>query len=175
MSLYLQYIKGLSPELAGLILVAQPVMLAILAPVSGRLSDKIEPRIVASGGMTLIFIGLLFFSFLTQNNSILQIIIVLLVIVSHGIIYPPNVNAVMSSVDPKFYGVASATNSTMRTVGQMLSMGITTISMAIIVGRVVIAQENYLKFLTSANIAFGIFALLCVAGIFTSIFRGKVR
>jgi len=53
LSLYLQYIKGLSPQNAGLILVSQPIMQAIFSPPAGRLSDRIESRIVASMGMGL--------------------------------------------------------------------------------------------------------------------------
>jgi EmrB/QacA subfamily drug resistance transporter len=53
LSLYLQYIKGLSPLHAGLILVAQPVVQTIFSPFAGRLSDRVEPRIVASIGMSI--------------------------------------------------------------------------------------------------------------------------
>src|SRR3990172_636672 len=58
LSLYLQYIKALSPQQAGLILVSQPIVMAIFSPLAGRLSDKIEPRIVASTGMSITVIGL---------------------------------------------------------------------------------------------------------------------
>ena len=52
-SLYLQYIKGLSPQAAGMIIVAQPIMMATFSPLAGKWSDHIEPRKIASFGMGL--------------------------------------------------------------------------------------------------------------------------
>jgi hypothetical protein len=87
----------------------------------------------------------------------------------------PNTNAVMSSVEKRFYGVASATLATMRLTGQMLSMGIAMLVFAVYIGRAQITPENYPAFLTSAKTAFIIFAILCFGGIFASLSRGKVR
>jgi EmrB/QacA subfamily drug resistance transporter len=176
MSLYLQYIKGFSPEQAGLILVSQPVMQALLSPFTGKLSDKIEPRIVASAGMALIFVGLLLFSLLSTDTPTVQVIATLIILgVGFALFSSPNTNAVMSSVIPKYFGVASAIMSTMRSVGQMFSMGITMTVMAIVIGRVAISPQYYSAFLTSVKIAFAIFAGLCLLGILSSLIRGKVR
>ena len=48
LSLYLQYIKGIPPQYAGSILIAQPIVMAVFSPLAGRLSDRIEPRLLAS-------------------------------------------------------------------------------------------------------------------------------
>ena len=48
LSLYLQYIKGLTPQAAGTVLIAQPIMMALFSPLAGRLSDSLEARLVAS-------------------------------------------------------------------------------------------------------------------------------
>jgi EmrB/QacA subfamily drug resistance transporter len=176
LSLYLQYIKGLSPQNAGLVLVAAPLMQAIFSPLAGRLSDKIEPRIVASAGMVLTVIGLIFFIFLDQTTS-LWFIIVGLIILGFGfaLFSSPNTNAVMSSADKKFYGVASATLSTMRQLGMMFSMGMVMVIFAIYIGHVQITPEYYLPFLRGVDTTFIIFAVLCFGGIFASLARGKVR
>jgi len=110
MSLYLQNIKGFDPQTAGLILVAQPVVMAAFSPVAGRLSDRIEPRIVASAGMAFTTAGLLLLSFLNVATAV-EYIVASLIILGFGfaLFSSPNVNAVMSSVEKKFYGVASAT------------------------------------------------------------------
>jgi len=176
LSLYLQYTRGLSPENAGLILVSQPVIMAIFSPLAGRLSDRIEPRIVASIGMTLTVIGLLLFAFLSSTTTF-PFIIFNLILLGFGfaLFSSPNTNAVMSSVEKKFYGVASATLATMRLTGQMLSMGIAMLVFAVYIGRAQITPDNYPAFLTSAKTAFIIFAVLCFGGIFASLSRGKVR
>jgi MFS family permease len=176
LSLYLQYTKGLSPQNAGLILVSQPVIMAIFSPLAGRVSDRIEPRIVASAGMTLTVIGLLLFTLLSENTG-LAFIVLRLILLGFGfaLFSSPNTNAVMSSVEKKSYGVASATLGTMRLTGQMLSMGIAMLVFALYLGRAQIKPENYPAFLTSAKTAFIIFAILCFGGIFASLARGKVR
>ncbi len=176
LSLYLQYIKALTPDQAGLIMVIQPVMQAVLSPFTGRLSDKVEPRLVASAGMGLTCLGVISFAFLSDSTSLVQIIITLAVLgIGFSLFSSPNVNAIMSSVEPRYYGVASATSNTMRSIGQMLSMGITMTVIAIVVGRVEIIPLYYPAFITSTRIAFAIFAVLCLGGIFASLSRGKMR
>ena len=176
LSLYLQYTKGLSPQNAGLILVSMPVVQAIFSPLAGRLSDRIEPRILASVGMGLTTIGLVLFTFLDQNTAIV-FILVSLVILGFGfaLFSSPNMNAIMSSVEKRFYGVASATLATVRSIGMMLSMGIAMVIFAVFIGRIEITPEYYPVFMRSLKIAFIIFATLCFGGIFISLARGKTR
>jgi len=174
LSLYLQYIKGYGPQMAGFILVAMPVMQALLSPIAGRLSDKIEPRTLASIGMAITTIGLVFLVFINQDTDIAYIIVSLIFLgVGFALFSSPNINAVMSSVDKKSYGIASATIATMRQIGMMLSMGIAMVLFAIYIGRVEITPEYYPAFITSVRIAFGIFTVLCFGGIFASLARGS--
>ena len=144
LSLYLQYIKGIDPQMAGLILVAQPVVMAFTSPIAGRLSDRFSPGLIASIGMTITTISLLCFVFLTSSTSIIYIITVLLVLgFGLGLFSSPNTNAIMSSVEKRFYGIASATVGTMRLIGQMLSMGIAILVFSLFIGNVQIVPSNY--------------------------------
>ncbi len=174
LSLYLQYVKGFSPQYAGLVLVSMPAMQAIFSPLAGRLSDRIEPRTLASIGMAITTVGLSLFIFLNDGTS-LSFIIATLIILGFGFAFfsSPNTNAIMSSVENRFYGVASATLATMRGVGMMFSMGIAMLLFAIYIGRVEITPEYYALFLKSTRVAFIIFAALCFGGIFASLARGK--
>lgn len=176
LSLYLQYAKGLSPQNAGLILVSMPAVQTIFSPVAGRLSDRIEPRILASAGMGLTTIGLGFLTFLEQNTAI-EFILVSLVILGFGfaLFSSPNTNAIMSSVEKGSYGVASATLATVRQIGMMLSMGIVMLIFSVYIGRVEITPEYYPVFVKTLKIAFVIFTTLCFGGIFASLARGKIR
>jgi EmrB/QacA subfamily drug resistance transporter len=175
-SLYLQYVKGFNPESAGLILVAMPAMQAIFSPLAGRLSDRIEPRLIASAGMALTTIGLIIFVFLSEKTP-LALIVGNLVLMGFGfaLFSSPNINAIMSSAPKTAYGVASATLATMRQVGMVLSMGIAMLMFTLYIGRVQITPEYYPLFQQSMKTSFIIFAVLCFAGIFASLARGKVR
>jgi len=175
-SLYLQYVKGFNPESAGLILVAMPAIQAIFSPLAGRLSDRIEPRLIASAGMVLTTVGLVIFIFLNEETP-LALIIGNLVLMGFGfaLFSSPNTNAVMSSAPNTAYGVASATLATMRQVGMVLSMGIAMLMFTLYIGRVQITPEYYSLFQQSMKTAFIIFAILCFGGIFASLARGKVR
>jgi EmrB/QacA subfamily drug resistance transporter len=176
LSLYLQYVKGLEPQAAGFVLIFQPVVMALCSPLAGRLSDKVEPRIVASIGMAIIVVGLALFIFLDVETPLGLIMTNLILLgFGFGLFSSPNTNAVMSSVEKRSYGVASATLGTMRLTGQMLSMGIVMILFAVYIGRVTITPQYYAQFLRSTSTAFTIFSVLCAAGVFASLARGKIR
>jgi EmrB/QacA subfamily drug resistance transporter len=176
LSLYLQYLKGLTPQSAGFVLIFQPAVMALCSPLAGRMSDKVEPRIVASIGMAITVVGLALFIFLDVETPLWLITTNLVVLgLGFGLFSSPNTNAVMSSVEKRFYGVASATLGTMRLTGQMLSMGIVMILFAVYIGRVTITPLYYAQFLQSTSTAFIIFSVLCVVGTFASLARGRIR
>ncbi|NOY38463.1 MAG: MFS transporter [Chlorobi bacterium] len=176
LSLYLQYIKGLTPQSAGIILMVQPVIMTVFSPVAGRLSDRYEPRLVASVGMMMMVIGLTTLDLIHAETTIPSLMISLVLLgFGYALFSSPNTNAVMSSVEKKYYGVASATVGTMRLIGQMLSMGIVLITFSLLIGKVQISPANFPQFIRSARIAFVIFTALCAAGVFASLARGKIR
>ena len=176
LSLYLQYIKNLNPQQAGMILIAQPVLMAIFAPFAGWLSDRIEPRIVASAGMAVTALSLFVFAGIDSTTTINLIVANLMFLgFGLGLFSSPNTNAIMSSVERKFFGIASATVATMRLIGQILSMALVMLVFSIIMGRVEITPEYYSSFVESVKLAFTIFSLLCFVGIFASLGRGKLR
>ncbi len=84
-------------------------------------------------------------------------------------------NAIMGSAERRLYGVASAILATMRTVGQMLSLGLTLLLFSVIIGPVPVTPEVHPQFLQSVRIAFSVFSVLCFLGVFASMARGNVR
>lgn len=176
LSLYLQYVRGLDPGRAGLVLLTQSVMMAGMSPFAGRLSDRIEPRIVASLGMALSVAGLAWLCLLDVRTPFAAIVGTLVVLgAGFGLFSSPNTNAVMSSVPRTRYGVASATLGTMRLLGQMVSMGLAAAVIAWCVGREAVTPALHARFVDALRMAFLISALLCVAGVFASLTRGNVR
>jgi EmrB/QacA subfamily drug resistance transporter len=174
LSLYLQYILHLSPRDAGMILITQPVLMAIVASISGRLSDKYDPRILASSGMSVIVGGLIMLAFLKTDSPITYLVVILAIVgFGFGMFSSPNTNAIMGSVGRTYLGVASATVGTMRLTGQMMSMGIATLILQIFVGNEPISDQYAPDFMISMKTTFIAFAVLCILGVYASLARGK--
>src|SRR4030067_868187 len=108
---------------------------------------------------------------LNRAATDLWFIIVGLVLLGLGLGFfsSPNTNAIMGSVERKFFGVASGTLSTMRTFGMVLSMGIVMVLFSIYIGKVQITPEYYPAFLMSARMTFTICAALSFGGIFAQL------
>ena len=126
--------------------------------------------------MVLTTVGLAMLIFLNNDTGLGYILVSLAILgIGFGLFSSPNTNAAMGSVDRKLYGVASGTIATMRTVGQVLSLGLAIMLFALYIGRVQITPEYYPLFLKSLKTSFTISAALCFAGIFASIYRGKIH
>ncbi|HBI80505.1 MAG TPA: MFS transporter [Bacteroidales bacterium] len=174
LSLYLQYIKGLSPRSAGLLLILQPLVMAVTASWSGRLSDKHDPRILASAGMAVIAIGLAMLIPIGADTTLAYLGAVLSLLgLGFGMFSSPNTNAIMGSVEKRYIGLASGTVATMRLVGQMLSMGIATMVIHVFIGTATINPSNYKQFIHSAGTIFVVFTVLSLFGIWASLARNK--
>jgi EmrB/QacA subfamily drug resistance transporter len=174
LSLYLQYIRALGPQSAGLLLVVQPVLMAALSPLAGRLSDRLQPRTLASAGMLCAAAGLAVFAFLGPATPLALIAAGLAVLgIGFALFSSPNTNAIMGSVDPRSYGVASATLASMRLVGQMLSMGVALLVFTLFLGSATVIPATHGAFLSATRVAFAVFAVLCFGGVFASLARGQ--
>ncbi|MDI6711114.1 MAG: hypothetical protein QME76_10630 [Bacillota bacterium] len=126
--------------------------------------------------MALTTAGLTLLTFLSEQTS-MAFIIASLILLGLGFAFfsSPNTNGVMSSVEKRYYGVASGTVGTMRLVGQMLSMGVAMVVIALYIGRAQITPEHFSAFVSATRVAFLTFAALCAGGVFASLARGNVR
>jgi EmrB/QacA subfamily drug resistance transporter len=176
LSLYLQDIRALTPRQAGMVMVAQPAIMALLSPLTGRLSDRVEPRIPASAGMAVTVVGLVLLT-LVGPTTALVLVAVILALLGFGfaLFSSPNMNAIMGAAARESYGVASAMLSAMRLTGQMLSMGVATLILTLVMGRKEIGAGTSGPFLSAARITFIVFGVLCVIGVLASLARGKLR
>jgi MFS family permease len=175
LSLVLQVVIGYSSSTAGMILLAQPVMMALLSPFAGTLSDRVQPRIVSSIGMALSALGLFLLSFVVKETPVWLIVGNLMVLgTGFALFSSPNMNAIMGSVDKRFYGVASSTSGTMRLVGQAVSVAVATLIIDLYVGSAQLGPAVAEQLQRSSNVAFIVFAVTCVGGVFASLARGNM-
>ena len=173
-SLYLQELKGLSATNAGLIMSIQPVTMAIFSTGFGGMSDKIEPRILSSIGISLTSIALAMLSNLSATSSLIGFVFALILAgIGFSLFASPNTNAIMSSVDKKNYGAASGAVATTRMLGQLTSMVFVALLMSLVVGDQLI-DESALPLLEKLiQLSFGFAALICMPGLILSLLRGK--
>ncbi|NLC77097.1 MAG: MFS transporter [Clostridia bacterium] len=176
LSLYLQSVRGYDSQVAGLILLAQPLVMALLSPLAGSLSDRVEPRKVASLGMAVTTVTLVVFCFLGPGTPIPVVMANLLFMgAGFALFSSPNTNAVMSSVRREVYGLASSTLGTMRLVGQSVSMAIVTLMLSYFVGNVELEFASTASLIECTRVSFMVFSALCFAGVFASLARGNVH
>ena len=173
-SLYLQYLKGLDARTAGLIMISQPIAMTLLSPVAGKLSDKKNPGAIASVGMGITALGLILLCFITDATPDYFIVVLLLLMgIGFGLFSSPNSNAIMSSVEKRYLGVASGVVGTMRMVGQMMSMGIAMMLISLYIGKQTINPATYTGLISAMRTGFLIFSILSVLGIFASLARHR--
>ena len=176
MSLYLQYIRGLDAQTAGLILVTMPFVQVVVSPLAGQLSDSIEPRVLATVGMACTAAGLGVMALVTASTPIILIIGGLGVLgLGYSLFSSPNTNAIMSAVQVHHLGVASAMVSTMRSIGQMVSMAIAMIVFSVIIGPQPVSPAVYPELQQSITWVFSVFCILAVIGIWASYMRGTIH
>ena len=150
--------------------------MAVLSPVTGTLSDRIQPAVLASAGMGISTLGLVFFIFLDTQTPVLLIILNLAFIgFGFALFSSPNTNAIMGSVDRSLYGVASSIMGNMRLLGQSISMAIVSLVTSILIQNLSIGSAGYVdKLMASIKTSFIIFATICAFGVAASLVRGKV-
>jgi len=125
MPYYLIQGRGFSPAQAGLILTSQPVIMAMIAPISGTLSDRIGTRLPAVFGMAVLSAGLYNLSRLTAQSSIESMMLALAIVgLGTGAFISPNNSALMGSAPKSRQGIAAGILATSRNFGMVLGVGI---------------------------------------------------
>lgn len=176
LSLYLQHIGRLDAASAGLVLLAQPAVMAVITPLAGRLADRFEPRWLVSIGLLLHAGGLAALAGVDADTPVAAIVAVLaLVGCGLGVFSAPNISAIVGAVERSRYGVAAASAGSVRLVGQSFSMGAVTLIAALAIGRIQVAAAGRDALLETMHLAFGAFAAVAGGALIASLLRGRRR
>jgi EmrB/QacA subfamily drug resistance transporter len=120
---YLQQVLHYEPAHVGLLLMAFPMAMAVVAPISGYLSDKFGPEFLTTGGLGAMAIGLFYFTTLKADAKFYQVIIGAMIMgLGSGMFQSPNNSSVMSSVPSQKVGISGAINSLVRNVGMVMGI-----------------------------------------------------
>jgi EmrB/QacA subfamily drug resistance transporter len=159
---YLIQGRGFSPSQAGLILTAQPIVMAIVAPISGSLSDRLGTRKPTTLGMALLFVGLFMMSRFDQQTPVLNILLTLVVTgAGTGTFISPNNSALMGSAPRNRQGIAAGILATSRSLGMVLGVGLSgAVFSTVLANNSIVAPQGLFflaiqtSLLTAAAIAF---------------------
>lgn len=125
MPFYLIQARGLSPAQAGALLTVQPLVMAVVAPISGSLSDRIGSRLPSTLGMAILSVGAVLLARLEAASSFREIAIALGIVgLGTGIFISPNSSALLGAAPRNRQGIAGGILATARNVGMVLGVGI---------------------------------------------------
>jgi len=177
-SLYLQSVGEMTSTQAGLILLFQPLIQAIITPIAGKLSDHMDPKILVTLGMSLTVVGLVTLSCVGFfSTAVFWLITLSQIIIGTGSAFfaAPNTLAIMNSVSKDEYSVASGIVSVVRQYGMLISTAICMASISIFIGGTAFLEPSvYQGFTHAFQVAMLICAVLGIIGIFFSWFRGPI-
>ena len=165
LSLYLQLIRGNTPEIAGQILVLGPVVMAIFAPFAGRVADRVSPRPLSALGAASILCSVTLAA-LISNDTGVGLVIAVMVFQGLGfaLFSAPNIALIMSSVEPGERGMASALSAATRSLGMVISMFVVTAFLSLRLGDGAVANRPA-EFLSAMHWSLVIFAVLTAGGV----------
>jgi len=187
-AIYLQEVQGRSAAVTGWLLLSQPVLQATLSPFAGRLSDRIGSRVLTTGGMALMALGIACLATLGDGSASDTVrLVVALAIMGIGLasFSAPNSSAVMGSVSRDQLGLASGFLATMRVTGQALSVAllgaIAASQLGAVGARLIFAPEDGVElsataaseFATGYRYAMATGAVLAVLAAVASLVRGE--
>jgi len=115
---YFQDAKNLSPAVTGLLMMVSPIVLAVVAPFSGYLSDKIGSLILTLFGLIFSSLGLLLIATLNVKSSLVFLMaFIVIMTIGNGMFQSPNTSLIMSTVSKDKLGIAGSINALVRNVG----------------------------------------------------------
>lgn len=163
--------RGLGSLQAGLLLITQPLVMAIVAPISGTLSDRFGSRLLAAFGMTILAVGLWKLSGLSPQSALQEVPLTICITgLGIGLFTSPNNNSMMGAAPPNRQGIASATLATARNIGMVLGVALPSAVLATVMSH---SQGNTTALFVGIKVSFWVATAIALLGALTSAVRGK--
>jgi nitrate/nitrite transporter NarK len=165
MSLYLQSVCGMGPGTAGMIILIQPAVQAVITPFAGRSSDSMDPRILTTAGMIMMCIATLLMATLSVEPDMPKVYAVLISVgIGYALFSSPNTNMILSSVSERNYSESSGVISVMRQMGMMTSIAVVMCMIALTMGAGTQIYDMKEEFITALRYTFSICFMMAIAG-----------
>lgn len=172
LSIYLQSVRELSPIVVGFLLVIQPLSMLIVSIFSGKLNRLIESPVMVTVAMFISLLSVMVFLTLGLSTPLILISLGLILGgIGSSLFSSPNSHLIMNSVQEKYYGVASATITTMRGFGGSLGMSIVLVILTLCLGNINISHLNKESFIASSKLIFITLSIIYITGIIILLFN----
>ncbi|MEW6049475.1 MAG: MFS transporter [Candidatus Zixiibacteriota bacterium] len=171
---YLERVKGLEPRQVGLFLIILPVLMFVLSPLAGRLSDRIGYRLLTSAGMLITGLGLVLLGRMDLETTNMYVVLSMTVIgVGVGLFSTPNSSALMGSVEASQQAVTSGILATNRNIGMSVGVGLSTAFYSFLENRNGALADPKLIFIRSYRPVIYFAVALTLVGVVFCLIRGN--
>ncbi len=183
MPFYLDYILALSPKRIGLVMMAVPISVFFVAPLSGMLYNRIGARFLTTSGLAIAALGLLLLCFLTAESSTFDVSWRLALLgCGQALFLSPNSATVLENVGPGQTGVSSGMLATARNLGMLAGVALAGLLFGMIFswlsGGLDLKQftsDQTQNFMYSLKVTFTVTALLSIIGAVLSSLRNNKK
>jgi MFS family permease len=177
MPFYMVDILGFSTKEVGMALISVPVVMALVSPFSGWIYDRTRSSLPGSLGIALCCVALYFMANLGVDSGFWDIVLLLSMIgIGMGMFQSPNNTIIMSSVPKNRLGIASSLLAMVRTLGMVTGTAVSgAVFNSILISRQAAGATYETAFLAGFHYAFLVSAVICAAGVLTSLVRAEKR
>ena len=174
LNFHLQYVLGFDSRIAGIILLSTPLIMVLVSPYSGKLSDKYDDRVLAGIAMSIL-LGVMFsLCFIELLPLYLLVAVMIVQGIGHGLFSPPNNKYVLTLVDNDDLGDASSMLTSSKEIGKTISLSTYNVICLVIIGNQAIGSDTIPGLISSSHLIMAIASVLTLSAailLFYSKFR----
>ncbi|WP_405290710.1 MFS transporter [Methanobrevibacter sp.] len=163
LNFHLQYVFGFDSRIAGMILLSTPLVMVLMSPVSGKLADKYDNRVLAGIAMSILLFVMLSLCFIELLPLYLLILVMIVQGIGHGLFSPPNNRYVLTLVDKDDLGDASSILTSSKEIGKTVSLSTYNVICLIIIGNRAIGSDTIPGLISSSHFIMAIAAVLTLS------------
>ena len=174
LNFHLQYVLGFDSRIAGIILLSTPLIMVLVSPYSGKLSDKYDDRVLAGIAMSILLVVMFSLCFIELLPLYLLIVVMIVQGIGHGLFSPPNNKYVLTLVDNDDLGDASSMLTSSKEIGKTISLSTYNVICLVIIGNQAIGSDTIPGLISSSHLIMAISAVLTLSAailLFYSKFR----
>ncbi len=171
MPFFLEKELGYSPQKVGIVFMSVPLVMSVVAPMSGWLSDRTNSYILSSIGLGIASVSILSLGFLSSESGFIDVVLRLALLgLGMGLFQAPNNSIIMGSLPKEQLGIAAGTLGTMRNMGMVIGVAV---SGAVFSNRYVYYGGIENSFLPAFHDTYMVSAIVCGIAVLTSLVRSK--